>query len=266
MRNAIGIFDLVWAGDGDRVQLPTFETGYDYTYAVDRAPDRRHMNDVLAKVTALCVDVNKFGAAMPWNSGQVFEQYAVVTGSDGVVYVAAQQNQNKDPSVAGNQPVYWKAFLTPLQDFVDGSTTKSVTPNAVQKYVDTFTLNKSGAQIYNDAKANYMWHTLDLSGIVGNFETMAHIRVDTNGSAYGSIGFKTFGSTESWLNWNYAQGVRGGAVWIPTGIPSSPTNAAHPLSVQVPTSSTGKVEFCHEFSGGTSVRMTLEFWQRIRTL
>jgi hypothetical protein len=261
-RNALGIQTEIWAGNtaaAERTPIEDFALGYTDEYNSSKFPDRRHLNDVLSRVSATCSDVNKFGAGLPWHTTIPFQQYALTTGSNGVLYVATQANQGRDPTVSGNRPAYWIAVLTELQNFIDASTTKAVTPNAVKQYVDPYCLNESGLQIYNDGKANYAWHTLNLSSIpaIGTNKTMAHIKVETNGSAYGAISFKTYGSVESWSDWNMSGGVRHGTIWT-----YSPPST---LSVQVMTDASGRIEFQHGFSGSTSIRMTLEFYQRLRT-
>jgi hypothetical protein len=139
-RDKKGVFQKVWAGLSslsDRTPNPDFDHGYSDEYTSSLFPDRRHLNDVLCKVTAACNDMNKFGAALPYDEELSYGQYAVVTGSNGVVYVSQQDdNLNHDPIVAGNRPLYWKAFLTTLQGFVNSNDTVAVTPKGVLDYVE----------------------------------------------------------------------------------------------------------------------------------
>lgn len=139
-RNALGIFQKTFAAAGDRSEITTFETdGYGSEYAIDQAPDRRGMNDVLAKVTAVCSDVNTYGAALPWDAGLTFALHATSLGSDGVLYVSQQAgNLNHDPAVAGNRPTYWKS----LQEILSPQATtsaKGVAELATQSEVDART-------------------------------------------------------------------------------------------------------------------------------
>lgn len=105
-RNTIGIFAEVWASSGDRSVIGDFEEGFGFVYQVDTAPDRRHMNDVLAKATAVCVDINKYGGSLPWSTSIVYEAGARVVGSDGKLYRATIQNSAKDPV---SNPTEWGA-------------------------------------------------------------------------------------------------------------------------------------------------------------
>lgn len=104
-RNTIGIFTEVWASTGDRSVIADFEEGFGFEYQVDTAPDRRNMNDVLAKATAVCVDINKYGGALPWNNTITYEAGAHVTASDNRLYRALLQNLNKDPLT---NPAEWE--------------------------------------------------------------------------------------------------------------------------------------------------------------
>lgn len=105
MRNTLGIFSSVFAEDGDRVEFGAFSTGWDADYSNPtsaKRPERTAMNDLFAKLTALGVDVNQFGAALPWNTNVAFRQYAVCTGSNGTLYRSkVNDNQGNDPTTDG---------------------------------------------------------------------------------------------------------------------------------------------------------------------
>ena len=106
VRNSIGIFSQIWAESGDRSIIADFSEGFGFEYQVDTAPDRRNMNDVLAKATAVCSDINKFGI-LPWDSGLVYSVDAFVVGSDGVLYKCLIQNGGQDPTSTVS---YWTRF------------------------------------------------------------------------------------------------------------------------------------------------------------
>ncbi len=111
-RNTIGIFSEVWAGTGDRTEIPDFEEGFGIEYQVDEAPDRRNMNDVLAKATAVCVDVNVNGCYLPWNTGITYVVNARVLGSDSKKYKCIAQNIGNDPI---SSPTKWSVDI-PLEE------------------------------------------------------------------------------------------------------------------------------------------------------
>jgi len=128
-RNSIGIKTDVFAADGQREILPTFATqGYGSEYTSGVFPDRRHMNDVLARVTATCADVNKFGAALPWDSGITYSVGAIVTVGL-LQFVCIQEALNKSPET---ETLYWTPVVSQVvntrQDQVPSS-------NAVKNYV-----------------------------------------------------------------------------------------------------------------------------------
>lgn len=106
-RNTIGLFNQVWASSGDRSVITDFEIGFGFEYQVDTAPDRRNMNDVLAKTSAVCVDINRYGI-LPWSSSLIYEVDAYVVGSDGNQYKCLSQNGNNDPVT---EDAYWKLFI-----------------------------------------------------------------------------------------------------------------------------------------------------------
>lgn len=117
MRNTLGVaLDKIWAElAGDNSEIPTgIENGFTSDYSVNQAPDRRNMNDILAKTSAVCFDVNKYGASLPWSSDITYGLYATVFGTDGTLYVCQLEHDDKDPTVIGNRPTYWKSLAQVL--------------------------------------------------------------------------------------------------------------------------------------------------------
>jgi hypothetical protein len=190
MRNAIGIFNEVWAGAGDRSELPDFTAGYDAAYAVDQAPDRRNMNDVLAKATALGVDVNKGGCGLPWSASIAFDNKALVLGSNNVYYVASQSNVNKDPVTPANVPTYWRT----LSDVVGVDAIKD---DAEWVQLTDSTYGPSGL-----SQAGLGTYTYEVAQFVGGGLDPAEIR---DLEVYCSAG----GDDGAWLQVDY----RRGGVW-----------------------------------------------------
>lgn len=103
-RNDIGLFNEVWAQNGDTAPIADFEEGFGPEYQSTETPDRRNMNDVLAKTTAVCVDVNQYGGALPWNSTITYQPGAHIVGSNNILYQANTANLNKDPL---SNPTEW---------------------------------------------------------------------------------------------------------------------------------------------------------------
>lgn len=108
-RNSLGVaLDEVFAEVGDRVEFPAFTTGWDSDYSTPSSgkfPERTAFNDLFAKLTACCDDLNKYGGALPWDTNIVYEQYALVTSAvDGGIYIATVSNTGKEPSA---NPTEW---------------------------------------------------------------------------------------------------------------------------------------------------------------
>ena len=109
-REPKGLVQEVWAKNAlDNAELPAFEDGFDSDYSTSKAPDRRNVNDVLAKATGVAADVNKFGAALPWDEALTYAKDAYVTGQNtGKVYRSLQAgNTDNDPETPS---VWWKDY------------------------------------------------------------------------------------------------------------------------------------------------------------
>jgi len=105
-RNGIGIFDEVWAAIGDRTEFVAFTTGWDSDYSnpsSGKYPERIAFNDLFGKLTAMGVDLNKYGI-LPWDSSIEYQIGAyVVEGS--TLYRALTITQGHTPSVT---PAVWE--------------------------------------------------------------------------------------------------------------------------------------------------------------
>jgi hypothetical protein len=116
-RNEKGILPDVWASAAtpavDVTPIEDFTLGYDSAYTSDKYPDRRHLNDVLQRVTATSADVNKYGAALPWHTGITYQPMAMVTHQS-EVYVALQASTGKDPRDDPSAAAFWQK----LEDFL----------------------------------------------------------------------------------------------------------------------------------------------------
>jgi hypothetical protein len=113
-RNNDGIFDEVWADNGDKAQ-PIFPitTGWDSQYSTPissggLAPARTTFNYTLNQLYALGVDVNRMGGALVWNSLITYQRGAtVIGGSDGLLYTSrVNGNINFDPN-NNSSPTQW---------------------------------------------------------------------------------------------------------------------------------------------------------------
>jgi hypothetical protein len=104
MRNPLGLFSKIFAGSADpseREEFVDFEAGWDSDYSTagsGKKPRRKIFNDLFAKLFALCVDINQYGGALPWDTNISYKQFAVTTGSDGELYRSkADDNSGNDP-------------------------------------------------------------------------------------------------------------------------------------------------------------------------
>jgi len=96
----------VFAKLGDKIEFPAFEDGWDSDYSnptASKYPERTAFNDLFAKLTSIGLDVNKYGAALPWTVSLDYEAAAIVTGTTGVVYSAIVPNTGIDP----DNPITW---------------------------------------------------------------------------------------------------------------------------------------------------------------
>jgi len=96
-RNVIGLFEEVFAENGDRAPIPTgFDLGFGPEYALTESPDRRNMNDILAKVCAVATDVNKWGGGLPWSDQLHYKAGASVL-HNGIFWIALLDNDGITP-------------------------------------------------------------------------------------------------------------------------------------------------------------------------
>jgi len=116
MRNVIGIFEEVWAESGDRTEFADFIVGWDFDYSnpgSGKKPERIVFNDLFAKLTAIGVDINTYGATLPWHVLITYNQHARTTGSDGVVYRAASETLGDDPTDPASAAIWLPDHSTP---------------------------------------------------------------------------------------------------------------------------------------------------------
>ena len=102
-KNTVG-----FAENGDR-QATTFTYDEGWTAAYDFQQSGAaalpvpmpFVNQIHYEISQGVADNNRYGGALPWDTTIAFEQYAVVTGTDGNTYVAVQANQGVDPTTDG---------------------------------------------------------------------------------------------------------------------------------------------------------------------
>lgn len=143
MRNQIGVvLNAVFASLGDRVTFPAFTDGWDVDYSTPSSgkfPERTAMNDLFAKVTACCVDLNRYGSAMPWDTNITYEQFAIVTSLvDGKLYVASSQNTGLEPSA---NPGEWSLLIIDVSALdlkvdLDGGNIDPISKDALRTALD----------------------------------------------------------------------------------------------------------------------------------
>ncbi len=147
-RNPKGISPEVWASaasGSDVTPIENFTLGYTAAYQSDLYPDRRHLNVVLQRVTATASDVNKYGAALPWDSAIAYQDMAIVTHEE-EVYIALQANTNVNPLNGVAHEANWitiKDFLA-LPDIKTGTAAIKITGHA-----NSLTQNTNGTWTYN---------------------------------------------------------------------------------------------------------------------
>lgn len=107
-RHAIGMeVTEVFAENGARDEIDgVFTDGFDANYATPgsaKKPQREYFNDLFAKTTAVALDVNRYGGALPWDAGlaAVYKKNAIVTSLvDNGLYKALQDAPGDEPSVS----------------------------------------------------------------------------------------------------------------------------------------------------------------------
>jgi hypothetical protein len=127
-RNILGIFSKVFASSADSSQrrefgsnpdgdpADDFEQGFQEDYSTPESglyPRRKEFNDILAKLTAIAVDLNKYGI-LPWDTNLTYEEGAHVLGSDFVLYKALEQNSAINPTTVPT-PAEWEKFTGGLK-------------------------------------------------------------------------------------------------------------------------------------------------------
>ena len=101
-----------WAETGD-VQTPedrglTRSAGWpaDYSQPGGRTPSREVFNQIIREITALCVEINTRGLP-EWDADVSYVHPALVTGSDGNIYLSEADSNGVDP-VADVAGVSWR--------------------------------------------------------------------------------------------------------------------------------------------------------------
>ena len=103
-----------WAATGD-VATPesvgiTRAEGWDVQYSTPggNLPEREVINQVLREISALGDEVNRHGCGLQWDERIDYLHPALVTGSDGKLYLSLQNGTGQDPTAAMSQ--YWQAI------------------------------------------------------------------------------------------------------------------------------------------------------------
>jgi hypothetical protein len=113
-RDERGIIQQIFADTGD-VAEPTFDfaEGWPVAYAQagGQTPEREVFNRLFQRLYALGYDATRFGGGLPWDATIDYAVPAVVTDSDGLLYVALAES---GPDVGGggakkpaDNPTYW---------------------------------------------------------------------------------------------------------------------------------------------------------------
>ncbi len=109
-----------WAVTGD-VQLPTAagltrNEGWpiSYSQAGGNTPQRTVFNQLFRELSGLGVEINRYGAGLPWNAALNYISGTMVLGSDGEIYLgraaSGPASTVRDPIVAGNRPSHWQSL------------------------------------------------------------------------------------------------------------------------------------------------------------
>ena len=122
-RTPEGIITEVFGENGDKAAPPfTFTDGFTppYSTAGPPYPERTSFNFLYNALYALAFDTNRMGGALQWDTAITYEQYAVVVGTDGNLYIAVISQAGNDP--VGDTGTNWimvpsRAEVTALQDF-----------------------------------------------------------------------------------------------------------------------------------------------------
>ncbi len=126
-RDSDGFVPSKWASSGDASSPPfSRDTGWtlSYSQAGGSAPARTTFNQLFLELSALALDLNKFGAAMPWDTNVTYEIYAVVTGSDGETYKSLiTANSANDPISDDGTKWQNQSAPTPTRETLTGNTT-----------------------------------------------------------------------------------------------------------------------------------------------
>jgi hypothetical protein len=126
-RDSDGFVPSKWASSGDTSDPPfSRDTGWPiaYSQAGGSAPARVTFNKLFLELSALALDINKFGSAMPWDTNLTYEQYAIVTGSDGEIYKSLiASNSANDPTSDDGTKWQNQSAPTPTRETLTGSKT-----------------------------------------------------------------------------------------------------------------------------------------------
>jgi len=126
-RDSDGFIPSKWATSGDTSDPPfSRDTGWplSYSQAGGSAPARATFNKLFLELSALALDVNKFGSAMPWDTNIAYEIYAMVTGSDGAIYKSMITANSANDPTAGDE-TKWQNQSNPqgTRSVLTGNTT-----------------------------------------------------------------------------------------------------------------------------------------------
>jgi len=182
-RDTDGFIPTKWADSGDASD-PSFSrvTGWPIAYSTagGSTPERVVFNKLFKELSALAIDLNQFGSAMPWDALITYEIYGVVTGSDGDTYKSLiTANTANDP--ISDDGTKWQNLSgpSPTRATLTGNTTFSyngkekliliLDPNGAQRNVDPALTFKDGFEIevFNIGSAyNLIFDSTALAGVV----------------------------------------------------------------------------------------------------
>ena len=224
-RNVLGIFSKVFASNNpaDREELTAFEDGWDSDYSSPvsgKKPERKAFNDLFAKLTAVCVDVNVNGGCLPWDPNITYGVNAVVTpvGSTGMYQSTSASNTGNDPV---SSPSEWEKLpsSTDLSDHVtDDQNPHGVTAeqaNAVDKGGDQMTGPlRVSSKVTLDPSDQYGIELASDAFIGGDLtgNTRGQLAIDIQGDRANIADIASGGSSVALGNLNRAQGQNSVAI------------------------------------------------------
>lgn len=158
----------IWGYSGDKTELPSIHLGYDSTYETTKYPNRKHLNDFLAKLGSCALDYNRFGSLAPWDTTLIYQQYAWVTGSDGKIYRSkAGGNLAHNPVTTGG--VYWDELEANILGIPDIEADVAAISEMIY----------SGTQVFT-GESPIVFTDLSLAGVVGSNRAFVHLSVESD--------------------------------------------------------------------------------------